>query len=67
MVWNPNGERGELQHRHELTPYRPSDYPGAVEATFLRGQKIYERGRFAAGPVGAILRSYVQPLADESA
>jgi allantoinase len=45
-----------LHHRHKLTPYRRSDFIGAVEATFLRGQKIYEQGRFAAGPVGAILK-----------
>ena len=32
-------------------------YPrGAVEATFLRGQKIYERGSFASTPLGAILK-----------
>jgi len=57
VVWNPNGVGGELQHRHKLTPYRPSQFPGAVEATFLRGQKVYEQGRFAEGPMGAILRN----------
>ena len=55
VIWNPAGKPAELQHRHKLTPYRPQDFPGAVEATFLRGQKIYERGRFASIPQGAIL------------
>src|SRR5207247_6473659 len=54
-IWNPAGQPAELQHRHKLTPYRPQDFPGAVEATFLRGQKIYERGHFASAPQGAIL------------
>ena len=55
VIWNPDAEPGELHHRHKLTPYRRADFPGAVEATFLRGQKIYERGRFAGAPLGAIL------------
>jgi allantoinase len=55
VIWNPTGEASELQHRHKLTPYRLQDFPGAVEATFLRGQKIYERGHFASAPPGAIL------------
>jgi allantoinase len=55
-IWNPAGQPAELQHRHKLTPYRAQDFPGAVEATFLRGQKIYERGCFASAPLGAILK-----------
>jgi allantoinase len=55
-IWNPAAKLAELQHRHKLTPYRPQDFPGAVEATFLRGQKIYERGHFASSPQGAILK-----------
>jgi allantoinase len=53
VIWNPNAPPPELHHRHKLTPYHPH---GAVEATFLRGQKIYERGSFASAPHGAILR-----------
>jgi allantoinase len=57
VIWNPNASPpAELQHRHKLTPYRPHQFPGAVEATFLRGQKIYERGSFASTPLGAILK-----------
>ena len=57
VIWNPNAPpAAELQHRHKLTPYRPHQFPGAVEATFLRGQKIYERGSFASSPLGAILK-----------
>jgi allantoinase len=56
VFWNPAAPPSELHHRHKLTPYRPEDYPGAVEATFLRGQKIYDRGDFASPPRGAILK-----------
>jgi allantoinase len=44
-----------LQHRHKLTPYAGRELMGIVEATFLRGQKIYERGNFYAAPVGHVL------------
>ena len=53
VIWNPAAPPAELHHRHKLTPYHPQ---GAVEATFLRGQKIYERGSFASTPLGAILK-----------
>jgi allantoinase len=56
VVWNPDGVPGELLHRHKLTPYRQEQFPGAVEATFLRGAKVYERGIFAPAPDGEILR-----------
>ena len=53
VIWNPSAPPAELHHRHKLTPYHPQ---GAVEATFLRGQKIYERGSFVSTPLGAILK-----------
>jgi allantoinase len=57
VIWNPSAPPPtELHHRHKLTPYHPHHYPGAVEATFLRGQKIYHRGSFASAPLGAILK-----------
>jgi allantoinase len=36
-------------HRHKLTPYTGLKLVGAVEATFLGGALIYERGRILAG------------------
>lgn len=35
-----------LHHRHKLTPYAGRTLSGVVEATYLRGMKIYERGEF---------------------
>ena len=56
VIWNPTAPPAELHHRHKLTPYLPHQYPGAVEATFLRGQKIYDHGNFESTPLGAILK-----------
>ncbi len=44
-----------LQHRHKLTPYAKHALRGVVEATFLRGEMIYDRGRFLGTPRGALL------------
>jgi len=39
-----------------LTPYAERVLRGVVEATFLRGEMIYDRGRFLDTPRGALLR-----------
>jgi allantoinase len=59
VVWNPEATfevRPEtLHHRHKLTPYAGRTLAGVVEAVFLAGEKISERGR-VPGPVrGKIL------------
>ena len=36
-----------LQHRHALTPYAGETLHGVVETTFVRGEKVYDRGTFA--------------------
>jgi allantoinase len=43
------------QHRHKLTPYDGLEFDGAVVATYLRGEKIYDRGVFADKPTGTLL------------
>jgi allantoinase len=48
-------EPSQLQHRHKMTPYAGRELVGIVEATFLRGAKVYERGKLAAAPAGKIL------------
>ena len=59
VIWNPDAtfrvEARDLQHRHKLTPYAGRELMGIVEATFLRGEKIYERGNFRGTPVGRVL------------
>jgi allantoinase len=60
VVWNPEKRflvrPKMLQHRHKLTPYASHSLRGIVEATFLRGEMIYDRGRFLGAPSGALLR-----------
>jgi allantoinase len=60
VVWNPAKQfvvrPKMLQHRHKLTPYLGQTLHGVVEATFLRGEMIYDRGRFLGAPRGKLLR-----------
>ena len=59
VVWNPDAaftvDPTQLHHRHKLTPYAGRELMGIVEATFLRGLKIFERGDFGAEPAGEVL------------
>jgi allantoinase len=62
VVWDAEREfevkPEELHHRHKLTPYAGRRLAGVVEATYLRGVKIYDRATngFPAGPAGRPLR-----------
>ncbi|HYE16472.1 MAG TPA: allantoinase AllB [Pyrinomonadaceae bacterium] len=60
VVWDDEAtfrvEPALLHHRHKLTPYEGQTLAGVVEATFLRGEKIYERGGPAGEPRGELLR-----------
>jgi allantoinase len=60
VIWDADAEfhvePAQLHHRHKLTPYAGRELVGRVEATFLRGRKIFERGEFAVGPVGHVLQ-----------
>jgi allantoinase len=60
VVWNPEKRfmvrPKMLQHRHKLTPYANHSLHGVVEATFLRGEMIYDQGRFPGAPSGTLLR-----------
>lgn len=59
VVWNPEEkftvEPSMIRHRHKITPYEGRTLYGKVEMTFLRGNKIFENGRFMDGPSGKIL------------
>jgi allantoinase len=60
VVWNPEKrfvvKPEMLQHRHKITPYANHSLRGVVEATFLRGEMIYDRGRLVGAPCGTLLR-----------
>jgi allantoinase len=59
VVWDPEAsfvvEAARLHHRHKLTPYDGREMKGVVEATFLRGRKVYERGELCGTAIGAPL------------
>jgi len=44
---------GALFHRHKRTPYGGRQLTGVVRATYLRGEKVYENGRFPCDARGA--------------
>jgi allantoinase len=44
-----------IHHRHRVTPYAGETLRGAVAATYLRGQRVAERGRALASDLGALL------------
>ena len=52
--WIVEPER--LHQRHKMTPYAGRELRGRVLATWLRGEKIYDDGEFAAAPSGRVLR-----------
>jgi allantoinase len=61
VVWDPEEtwtvDPARLHQRHKLTPYAGRVLKGAVEATYLRGEKIFDRGEFPSEPRGEILLS----------
>ena len=45
-----------LHYRHKQSPYVGRTVKGRVRRTFLRGQTIFENGKFAARPIGRLVR-----------
>lgn len=61
VIWDPDEGftlgAEMIHHRHSVTPYLGHSLQGVVKVTLLRGQKIYEGGRFLGTPSGrAVLR-----------
>jgi allantoinase len=56
VVFNPDARQtvdaSRLEHRHPITPYAGETLEGIVEMTFVRGEKVYDRGWFADPPKG---------------
>ncbi|HEY0426681.1 MAG TPA: allantoinase AllB [Pyrinomonadaceae bacterium] len=59
VVWHPEKEfevtTEIIEFKNKLTPYAGRNLRGVVETTFVRGEKVYERGRFAARPSGELI------------
>lgn len=61
VVWDPDViwsvDPARLHQRHKLTPYANRELKGIVRATWLKGEKIYERGRLFSNSSGEVLLS----------
>jgi allantoinase len=44
-----------VYHRHKLTPYSGREVNGSVEAVYVRGGVVYDRGEFASEPAGKVI------------
>ncbi len=59
VIWQPDQEftivPEAIYFKNKLTPYTGLPLRGVVEATYVRGVKVYERGQFADTPGGKLL------------
>ncbi|HEY9422500.1 MAG TPA: allantoinase AllB, partial [Thermoanaerobaculia bacterium] len=60
VIWDPEAsfevDPVKLHHRHRLTPYADRTLFGVVRQTLLRGETIYDNGRFSEPPSGKLLK-----------
>ena len=59
ILWDPEEDwivdPAALEHRHPITPYAGMRLRGRVHKTFLRGELVYDDGRFPEPPHGRAL------------
>jgi allantoinase len=59
VVWDPEKmfhvKHAQLHQRHRFTPYNGEVLAGVVQATFLKGRRIFENGKFLGRPEGSLL------------
>jgi allantoinase len=59
VIWDPDAAftvNPELvYHRHKLTPYSGREVYGRVEAVYVRGGLVYDRGEFTREPAGDLI------------
>jgi allantoinase len=50
VVWDPEGKfvvkEDKIEHKHKITPYLDQELYGVVEQTWLRGEKVFDKGKF---------------------
>jgi allantoinase len=60
VIWDPAAvatiDRATLHHRHAVSPYHGLQLRGAVRTTMLRGEVVFEDGKFSAAPGGRFVR-----------
>lgn len=59
VIWNPEKEfkveTENIYFKNKITPYAGMNLRGVVETTFVRGQKVYDKGQFAEKASGILL------------
>lgn len=59
-VWDPEHsfkvEPGIIRHRHAVTPYAGQTLYGTTCRTYVRGQLVFDAGRFPGTPSGQLVR-----------
>jgi allantoinase len=59
VVWDPDQEfmvdASQLQQRHKVTPYAGRQLRGVVRTTFVRGQRVWDRGGLVQPALGELL------------
>lgn len=59
VIWDPEAvmvvDPQRLEQRHPQTPYAGRRLFGVVQATYLRGEPVYQHGRLAPHPRGRLL------------
>lgn len=59
VIWHPEREftveTGAIEFKNKITPYTGMDLFGVVEATYVRGRRVYGEGDFADLPGGKLL------------
>ena len=60
VVWDPDQQftvtESMIHHKHKITPYINEDLYGVVEQTWLKGQKVFDRGEFILNKGSILLR-----------
>ena len=60
VVFDPDGQfpvtKDRLYHRHSISPYLGETLKGVVKRTYLRGQLVFQDGRFPGEPAGQEFR-----------
>ena len=56
VVFDPDAkfqvDAARLEHRHPVTPYEGETLSGVIEMSFLRGEIVFDRGKFPGRPKG---------------
>jgi allantoinase len=59
VIWEPEAsfevDAGKLHHRHRITPYDGRTLFGVVRHALIRGESVYDSGRFPVQPLGTLL------------